>query len=547
MDSLILTQNLGNTKTPDDIFIRRLYNYFYKGGFRNIVVENIITLLINYFLILFINFLTNCVDYEALANLTDGKHDMSEFIDLRNLFPKSPYLIICFVVYTIYLVCETINTITTIKIAWAVKKIYAESLGIVNLQQIRWSDITKKIMTVYNDSNINPYTIASKIMRQDNITISLFRNCNLVKPRMTKSLEMNYIYCFVNPLFDVNGNITKNTIANYKAKVKNNLKLVFAINIIALPFIIYIILIYSIIKYGEKFYHHPELISQRQWTVKAKWRLRYYNELPHQYNRRKDDIGNILTKILNCQGYHATASIIIRFINFIMGSFFILLVGMSLINDNILTDCLVAGNKNVLWFIGIIGAFILICRKATNIKGMLHKEKEDKLFNSLSKYIRSIHPRWFYPDIRPSCVILLSSLYQYKIKFVFMEIWNVIWTAYYIYNWFKDVDNIDLCDILEESQSLGYIDRRSQFNNLQTIIKQPHTYASIEQFKFNNPKWHSAHLWYQQAIDSCSIIEGDSPTFDWSKYELNKLPANRVNPAPQFNNMLSTTIIFGNQ
>ena len=125
MDSLILTRNIGNTNTPDDIFIRRLYNYHLKGGFRNIVVENGISLLINYFLIFFINFLTNSVDYTALVNLDDEeKHHISEFIHMSRIFPSSPYLIICFVVYSIYLICSTINVITTIRIAYDIRNIY---------------------------------------------------------------------------------------------------------------------------------------------------------------------------------------------------------------------------------------------------------------------------------------------------------------------------------------------------------------------------------------------------------------------------------------
>ena len=87
MDSLILTNDIGNTVKPDDVFIRRLYNYYNKGGFRNIMIENIITLLINYFILFFINFLTNCIEYSKLNDLsTDTKHNFGEFINISNIF-----------------------------------------------------------------------------------------------------------------------------------------------------------------------------------------------------------------------------------------------------------------------------------------------------------------------------------------------------------------------------------------------------------------------------------------------------------------------------
>ena len=560
MDSLILTRNIGNTNTPDDIFIRRLYNYHLKGGFRNIVVENGISLLINYFLIFFINFLTNSVDYTALVNLDDEeKHHISEFIHMSRIFPSSPYLIICFVVYSIYLICSTINVITTIRIAYDIKNIYQNKLNIdkTQIQLISWEKIVEKIMAIYNDPNLNPYTISSKIMRQENLTIALFRYRNFTKSKMTKFLEWNFIYCFITSLFDKNGNITDITVSNYKNRVKQHLWIVLAINILALPFILYIILIYSCIKYGEKFYHHPELITERQWTIKAKWRLRYYNELPHQYTNRKKNISNILTKILDSREHYATTSIIVRFINFILGSFFILLLVMSLINDNILTDCLVAGNKNVLWFLGVIGAFILVCRKATKPNETLHREKEEKLFNALKEYISSINPKWFEYENRSHSISLLSSLYQYKVSFIFLEIWNLILSPLHIWRWSKEINNINLTEILDDHCILGYVAKKSIFTNFQILSRNPHTFSSLSEFRINNESWNSASLWYQQALDS---FIGDDNNFNWSVFEENNKNTenintihnrngkvyHRVNSDPNFNNILDTTIIFGN-
>ena len=125
--------------------------------------------------------------------------------------------------------------------------------------------------------------------------------------------------------------------------------------------------------------------------------------------------------ILDAKKKKATVSIIIRFINFVLGSFFILLIGLSFINDNILTDCIVAFNRNVLWFIGVIGAIILLLRKGINDTTSLHQEKEDKLFVALEEYVRSINPKWFQPDMRTKCIKLFSSLYQYKIVFILLE------------------------------------------------------------------------------------------------------------------------------
>ena len=204
---------------------------------------------------------------------------------------------------------------------------------------------------------------------------------------------------------------------------------------------------------------------------------------------------------------------------------------MSLINDNILTDCIVAFNRNVLWFIGVIGAIILLLRKGINDTTPLHQEKEDKLFVALEEYVRTINPKWFQPDMRTKCIKLFSSLYQYKIVFILLEIINLVISPYYVWLWYKEIKKINLNDLIEYHQTLGYVSKKSILTNFNTISKEQHTYASLEEFKNNNEDWHSASLWYQQA--QTSLADGTNNGFKWS------------NTSSELNQTLATTVVFG--
>ena len=126
------------------------------------------------------------------------------------------------VLYTIYILCCTINTIFTIQISWKIRKIYYQKLNIkdTELKLIDWNTVVDRIKIIYPDPNLNIYTIASKIMRKDNLTICLFRHNDLIKYRMSKFLEWNFIYCFVNSLFDKNDTITQELLDNYQKNVK---------------------------------------------------------------------------------------------------------------------------------------------------------------------------------------------------------------------------------------------------------------------------------------------------------------------------------------
>ena len=73
-----------------------------------------------------------------------------------------------------------------------------------------------RIILTYPDPNLNPYTITSKIMREDNLKISFYRYQEFTKTRMTEFLERNFTYCFISPLFNKQSQITEETIDNYK-------------------------------------------------------------------------------------------------------------------------------------------------------------------------------------------------------------------------------------------------------------------------------------------------------------------------------------------
>jgi hypothetical protein len=535
MDSLIISKKLGNINSPDELFIKRLYNYHYKGGFKSIMTENIVSLLINYFLLFFINFLTNCIDYHGLVFNEQQNIDFFNYINMSNWFPQNAYLIICFVLYTIYILCCTINTIFTIQISWKIRKIYYKKLNIkdTELKLIDWNTVVDRIKIIYPDPNLNIYTIASKIMRKDNLTICLFRHNDLIKYRMSKFLEWNFIYCFVNSLFDKNDNITQELLDNYQKNVKKRLKLVIIINLLALPFILYIIMVYSIIKYGEKFYHHPELITNRQMSIKSKWRIRYYNELPHNLGTRLCKIDVIVKKLISNNNY-TPINVIIRFSNFILGSIFILLLSLSVINDNLLTECYI-GNKNMLWLLGIMGAVILLSRKLSisNSNSILSEEKEKNLFANLQKLLASINPEWFSVGMRKKCMLMLNSIYKYKILFILLEIWYIVVSPYYIYQWSKQIKKINIKEIIEQHYILGNVVSKSLFTNINLVTKDPHCYASLQEFKKNNPEWVDIMSYHLRT--GTSFI--DEP-FVWE---------NASQLEGGFRDCLNTTIIFGNK
>ena len=50
--------------------------------------------------------------------------------------------------------------------------------------------------------------------------------------------------------------------------------------------ILIFMLFYNIFNYGEEFYNQPSQLTNRIFTKQALWKYRYYNEFPHEFNKR---------------------------------------------------------------------------------------------------------------------------------------------------------------------------------------------------------------------------------------------------------------------
>ena len=116
-----------------------------------------------------------------------------------------------------------------------------------------------------------------------------------------------------------------------------------------MPFILVFILFYNIFNYGEQFYKRPS-VNNRDFTENAQWKYRYYNELIHDYNERLDKIKPLCDKYTDMfkNDYIAFISNIIIFM---LSSFFVILVFLSLVNDKILIFVTVFNNKS---FFGLL-------------------------------------------------------------------------------------------------------------------------------------------------------------------------------------------------
>ena len=528
----------------DNTHVNYIYQYFFHGGFNSIVTNQIVRILNSYILIFIINFLTNCVDYNGLLDdINDDLIDrhISTYIHINNWFPSNPYLIICFTMYCIYLLCITVNMVSIIKRTRKIRQFYNKDLRIddSSLRYFSWEQILNKIQQLETDNvNFNKnciYRVSNKVCHNNNLIISIFRSNLFTFPNISKLLEWNFIYCIIDPIHDsvkeatldfqrsdstelqndsfliktdndistINQNSTINeSITNinhsklnlnyqtlysiYLKKVNARLKLVFLINLIAMPFAIVILGIYLILKYGEKFYHNPRLIYQRQLDIKSKWILKYYNEYPHLYNERIKQLQHNMDSIIS--QYQSTIfQIIYRLFIFICGSIFIVLFSLTLISGNEFANIIIFDNKSILWFLSVLGTFVIVARSGKEEKFISKKEKNE-IFDRLCHELVSIDNTLLKDERDKEHIIeLIKEIYPFKLKFIIYEIFYLLASPYYLLTWKKQVNYNyqSIMSLLDNDMDLGAVSKSSVFDNCKQIDNDIHMYLSYISFKKN--------------------------------------------------------------
>ncbi len=436
-------------KISIDNFLIRVYNYYNGKGFYCIILNSLLHLVGLFFLVFYSIFLLVCVDYTILFET----HDIYDAINLHGFRKLSPFFTLCLVVFTITWISEFFKFIFSFKSLLEIRRFYLEKLKIGDLyiKTIEWNKVVDKIIKfdrreglIYDiDNHLDVHNILCRIMRKDNFFIAMIDhkilNNRIWLPFMGKrnflsgSLEWNIHKCIYNFIFDNNSQIqsyiTNNNInmEQLSKELEKRFKIMAWINFIFFPFIILFQLAYFFFRFFEEIKEHS-LITMRNYTKYARWQFKEYNELPHLFEMRlnlgyksaDEYVKNFPQPIL---------VIISRFIIFILSSFIAVLTCLTLYDEKILFYPLTK-NRTVLWYVGIFGIIIGICRSCSFGNYVFEPIKKIK---AMAVYTHYYPDKWKGKEYTYSTYESFLELFTYKIYIIFDEIISVILTPYILY------------------------------------------------------------------------------------------------------------------
>jgi autophagy-related protein 9 len=452
------------------VFFHRIYFYYVNKGYNRIIITSIVNLLVTNFLVFFIIFLFNCIDYNGLFTL-DTKTNLGAFIEINKLFEINTFFSIILILFLFLDALKIISIIDDVYIFSNIKKFYKNNLKIrdAELKYMEWNEVIE----IYKDSvnnEINPYYVDSIISSKDNYFIALLDN-KIIRPYHLNSLfEWNLIYCIIYSFIDNNEKVSDKLFTNPTSidkSMKNRLKAISIISLILMPVIIVFITFYNLFNYGEQFYNTPNLFISRNFTRVALLNYRNYNELTHIFDERMEKL-NKLTKKYSDTYKNNILEAILKLTIFVISSIFITLLIFTLANDRILTNLTLIGGRNVLWFIGVTGSFIAILRSIINSK---NKENPIEIMGNISDHV--IIDKKFIQNAN-MMIIRNNYLKHYSLKilqilydicwtlFMPIQLWSISYDTKYITSFIKKISVND--------NKIGIICKFSDFENNEDVL-----------------------------------------------------------------------------
>lgn len=462
-------------------FYTDVYKYYVRGGYRCILIHNILSIISSAFIMLFYIFIAFCIKWSNVVKCTTENEcdKISDFITSPSTYHSTTlnvFIILFVIVFLIYWLWTVLSS--TIDILNSIKYNYYFSIAlqvdINNIIVFTWNDIINKMIKY--DNSLNHHIIISNIMKYDNYMVALVNQdiLNVRKTYYSNYFEWMIRFCIINRLF--NGSTLDMIFIKDVKLIKRNMKILGIITLVLSPFIFIITGVYYIVKCTADFYTKKTYFGPKDWSNYAKWKFREFNELEHIFNKRMF-LSHKYAYEYESRFTSNLIQIFVNFITLILGTLITVLLFITFFDERIMLYLKIY-DRNLLWYIAVLTGIIAVCRMLlTDDK---HKEKtHEELLDNVVKYTHYYSESW--KTVNNNIIILneFHQLYNYTLASIFRELLGIfIAPLLMIYKINKRVPVI--LSFIENSTSynekIGHICKYSDFE----LSRNGHTYYNVD-------------------------------------------------------------------
>ncbi|CDK26396.1 unnamed protein product [Kuraishia capsulata CBS 1993] len=486
--SLWMWANVSNL----DKFLMDVYSYYLGNGFYCILLKRLFDTLTIVFVIWLVSFMGNCIDYTTLMHTR-----VTKFSEVK--IPKC-YSKMSFLQKMLYLILMALlglrlrTFIDEYRNLKDIRNFYNLLLGLGDdeLQTIGWATIVKKIM-VLRDQNTNAlisatqhddlrskkklsaHDVANRLMRKENYMVAMFNKKILNSSLsiggsifLTKTLEWNLKLCIFDFLFNDMGQLrpsvlNENRRFGLSTELRKRFRMAGMFSIGLSPFLVVYFLLYYFLKFFYDFKTNPALLSAREYSPDARWRLREFNELPHIFKKRLALSTEPASVYVN-QFPKEKTTLLLKFVSFVSGSLVTVLVLLTIIDPEQFLNLELTEGHTVLFYISALGAIFTVCKGALPDTNTVFDPEASLRY--ASQYTHYLPNEWAGKYHTEAVKNEFCKLFNLRIVLVAKELMSFVMLPYLLY--FKLPESSErIIDFFREFsvhiEGLGYVCRFAKF------------------------------------------------------------------------------------
>ena len=374
-DYFEIKSNNSNSKkenTDVEVFLRNIYSYYYKNGYWNIIIGEVVDILGLIFTLIFSIIIFMFLDWGNIFKCSVKKEACDNIINTNTWKLNGFYLTFVstyIAIISLILIGSFYKFYNNIKKFKKIRKFYKDILKLKDDQLIStdWRYIVDRLVKnqlFYSKENdLNHSKILNLIMRKENYLIALVDSDKLpIKIKnyyfLTKVSEWIIYSGIINTVCDFNFILSQSNLKTVENILLKRLKLTGILSLIISPFLLIFMFIYIILIYGNK-YHSKSSDSYRRWNKYALCKFREYNELPHLFEERiSRSVKYSHNYILSFKSSYSSR--ILGLISFIVSAMLVTILALGFLNEDLMGAHL--GDRALGWYAVCLGVILTIIK-----------------------------------------------------------------------------------------------------------------------------------------------------------------------------------------
>ncbi|EZA55900.1 Autophagy-related protein 9A [Ooceraea biroi] len=336
-----------------DSFFTRMYRYHQQHGFVCIILQDALELGQFFFVVTFVTFLFNCIDYNKFYDAIM----CGSFGECLALI--SPWYWCLLVVAALFFILQMFKVLYHVSQYWEIKMFFNTALKIADkeLDNFTWHEVQKRVIEVQKEQEmcihkreLTELDIYHRILRHKNYMVAMI-NKSLLPVRLkfpiigeviflTRGLKYNIeLLLFWGPWspFENNWHLKEdykklNKRQELARSLSKSILWVGIANFVLCFLILLWQVLYTFFNYAETIKREPSFLAMRTWSLYGRLYLRHFNELDHELNARLSRAYRPASKYMS--SFTSPVVIIVaKHIAFIAGSLLAVLLLITLIYE----------------------------------------------------------------------------------------------------------------------------------------------------------------------------------------------------------------------